>query len=145
VRTKVAAVAPVVASVSLLAICVARIGPVPPYTDRYALSPDSSRVYLSMYDPASGVELAVLDLRSLSVVALEPMSAIGARSVAGPVRPVGSRGMAVSPDGTKLLIDGVTGDSSEWLSDSAQAVLVVDLATLTPVAVRGPFNSPAGG
>jgi len=124
---------------------VARIGPIPKYKDTYALSPDSSRLYISSFDNSSPVTLTVVDTRSLRVVAQEPMSAIGARSAIGPVLPLGGYGMAVSPDGKKLVMNGLRGDSTTWLTDSARVVVIVDVASLTPVGLVGPFSVPADG
>ncbi len=124
---------------------VARVGPIPRYKDSFALSRDSSRLYISSSDPVSGITLSVVDTRSLRVVQQEPMSVIGARSVVGPVRPLGTWAMAVSEDGRRLIVNGVRGDSSTWLNDTALAAVVVDLATLTPVGVAAPFKILGGG
>jgi hypothetical protein len=124
---------------------VTRIGPIPRYKDSFALSPDSSRLYISSSDPSSGITLSVVDTRSLRVVHQERMAVIGARSAAGLVRPLGTWAMAASRDGKWLVVNGVRGDSSTWMSDSAPAAVVVDVATLTPVGVIAPFKILGGG
>ncbi len=123
----------------------ARIGPIPRYKDMFALAPDSSRLYISSFDNSSPVTLTVVDTRSLRVVAQERMSAIAARSRVGPVLPLGGYGMAVSPDGNKLIVNGLRGDSGAWLQDSARVLVILDAASLTPVGVVGPFKIPADG
>jgi len=119
---------------------VGRIGPIPEYKDKYAVGPDSSRLYVSSFDQNWPYSLSGVDTRSLRVVVQQTASAIGARSKVGAVLPMGSVGLAVSPDGTKLVMTGLRGDSSTWFDDSAQVVVFVDVASLTPVGVFGPFK-----
>ena len=114
-----------------------RIGPIPAFKDRFALSPDSGRLYVSSFDNVSPVTLTVIDTRSLSVTVQEPMSEIAARSRIGSVLPLGGYALAVSPDGRKLVMNGLCGGD--------RCVVVVDLATRTPVASIARFEVAVGG
>jgi hypothetical protein len=85
--------------------------------------------------------MSVVDTRSLQVVRQEEMATIGARSRVGPVRPAGNWAMALSPDGNKLILNAVRGDSTTWLNDSAQGVVILDRLSLTPVGWVGPIKA----
>ncbi len=69
------------------------------------------------------------------------MSVIAKRSAVGPLLPDGTYArFAVSPDGRYLLLSGVRGDSTSWGVPSAQALVMVDIATGAPVGSFGPIE-----
>lgn len=116
---------------------VTRIGPMPAFKDMTALSPDSSRLYVSSFDNSSEVTLTAVDMRSLSIAYRESMSQIAARSPAGSVLPLGGYALAASPDGRALVMNGIcTGQP---------CIVVVNLTTRTPTAVLNRFAVSPGG
>lgn len=115
----------------------ARPGPVPTFKDAYALSSSNNRLYLTARDNSSPAALLAIDTHSLTIALHELLSAMSARNTTGAALTLsGSYALAVSPDGTQLVMDALSGGS--------QGLAFIDVATLTPTAFLGPLYVSPG-
>jgi len=97
-------------------------GPVPRWKENFALSPDSTTLYLIAWD-SSGEWLLQVDTRTLAIRRRDALQDVAARSALVGVTVSGSYGLAVTPDGQRLLVaDGSYG--------GVAGIAVVELASL---------------
>jgi len=122
---------------------VGHLGPIPRYQDDYALSPDSSTLYVLAHGESGG-RLLALNMGALSIRYDRPLA--GAGSAGGQstgLTVYGDYGIAVSPDGRRLFIaSAVRGTTA---SDTIPGVAVLDASTSAPLGFVGPMWVQPGG
>lgn len=117
---------------------VGSVGPLPQFQDMFARSPDSATLYLTAFDSAGRVLLAV-DTHSQGIVWRESLS--------DPVRfqgtsVAGDYGLAVSPDEQRLFVASARRAAP---ADTSPGIAVLDAASRDLIGFIGPLWVQPGG
>ena len=117
---------------------IARSDPLPRFKDGLALAPDGKTLYLTAFEQIPGKELLALSIPALRIIWRERLSEIARRSEIGEMMLHGNYELAVTPDGSRLLV-------ADAEHAGSHGVAVLDLATRNPVGFVGPFAVSQGG
>ena len=114
-------------------VVVSRFGRVPDFKDGIALFPDSDAVLLSgLDDGADQRVILAIDLAREKILWRESVADIADRSDIGPIAIGGERNVAVSSDGTSLLV-------ASAVQNGVVGVVILDADSRDPIGFIGPL------
>lgn len=117
-------------------VVTARLSSAPRYIDSYALSGDNRSLYLIGFGSSQQPRaLFGIDVASLSLRYMEPLTAIASQVTTGQAALYGARALSVAPDGRAVALDGML--------DGVPGLWTVDLGTLVPKRFWGPATIAA--
>lgn len=120
------------ASASALPVTLPRV------LDAFAMSPDSAVLYFTGSESVTTARyLFAFDLRSLHLMWRRDLAEIATRSSIDGLTVIGNYAVAVSGDGTRLILNGER--------DGVPGLVSLSLDSLEPVAFYGPFVTPPDG
>jgi hypothetical protein len=129
-----------------------RIGMLPQRKGPYALAPDRATLYLVAFDSYTDRELIALDMRALAITRRLPLAQLEEKSHLQNLSLRGDQAIAVSADGTRLVIHGArngirglaildarTGIPLEWIDSLSVSPHGIVTLPATPSSPSGAF------
>jgi DNA-binding beta-propeller fold protein YncE len=112
--------------------------PIPQYQDAHALTPDSQTLYFTAFDSIPNRALLTMSTRSFTITSRLSLTELESRSQVAGLSLLGNYGLALSPDGARLLL-------ADAVREPETGIAVIDVASQTPVSFLGPLSvSPDG-
>lgn len=129
-----------------------RIEALPQGKGPFALAPDSTTLYFVAFDDYTDRELIALDTRTLAITRRLPLVQLEQKSQVAGLSLSGNQAMAVSPDGTRLLLHGArngirglavlnteTGTPLAWIDSLAVSPYGIATLPANPASPNGAF------